>query len=348
MPPRKASQSSKKEHEDPLYSSLLAALDNAGGTISSSVSLTQLPDQGRCCVASQDIPEGHDLFVIPRTFLLNTTNSALPALCKAHDEKHASEDEVNMSIDSVRSSSSSRSKSKSKSKDEPKPPRVWADLQGWAPLILCMMWETWRTSEPANAAAAKKVASTLGETLPAHDWKAYLDVMPADFSALPMFWSEEDLKMLKGTNVLERIGKEEADAVYKDSVRPFVASHALVFLGPSAKDASQPALERLIDEHYSFEHFHIQGSRILSRSFHVKQGNAGKAVGEEADSDDGDSDMESDEGKDDDSERDEEEEETEDTGDISMVPFADLLNASYASENVSRRARLRCLQGVQR
>ena len=91
---------------------------------------------------------------------------------------------------------------------------------------------------------------------------------------------------------------------------------------------------------YSLEAYHMMGSRILSRSFHVEKWddqdeerdgdssamdidqNEEDGGGEDAQIEDGDEDTSDDE-------------DTEDPADVAMVPVADLLNARYGASNVS-------------
>lgn len=37
-----------------------------------------------------------------------------------------------------------------------------------------------------------------------------------------MFWKEEDLNELEGTDIVAKIGKEDAEATYARDVKPFV------------------------------------------------------------------------------------------------------------------------------
>lgn len=48
-----------------------------------------------------------------------------------------------------------------------------------------------------------------------------LDVLPRTFST-PMFWNDEDLKELEGTDIVGKIGKDDAEATYKRDVEPLV------------------------------------------------------------------------------------------------------------------------------
>lgn len=159
----------------------------------------------------------------------------------------------------------------------------WSGLSGWTPLILILMYESLRPAADAK-----------------DNWTAYLDLLPTSFDSL-MFWSKKELKLLEGSMVLGKIGRDEAEEEFNEVVKPFVEMYPDVF-GPA--------------KGYTLSAFHRMGSLILSRSFHVESG-------EEKDEDGEDSDDE------------EEEEEREDVADVAMVPMADLLNAKSGADNVS-------------
>ncbi|BGP00553.1 Ribosomal lysine N-methyltransferase 4 [Rhodotorula toruloides] len=152
------------------------------------------------------------------------------------------------------------------------PAEEFAPLSGWTPLILSMMYEYLRTSS----------------------WEPYFSLLPTQFESL-MFWSPEEFEELEGSTVLNKVGRDEADEEFEQTVKPFVAKHANVFGNP---------------DNYTAELFHRMGSLVLSRSFHVDA----KEPEEDEDSD-------------------EEEEEREDVGDVAMVPFADILNAKSGCDN---------------
>ncbi|SCV73464.1 BQ2448_7390 [Microbotryum intermedium] len=155
-------------------------------------------------------------------------------------------------------------------------------LTGWTPLILSLMYEYLRTLK----------------------WKPYFDLLPASFDSL-MFWSEPELDQLKGSSVLDKVGKKEAELAYTGELLPFVGNHSSV-LGNK--------------EDYTLDLFHRCGSWILSRSFHVESANPDEDKPKGKRDEDSDSD-------------DEEEEEREDVADVAMVPMADLLNARFGSDN---------------
>ena len=227
----------------PAETAFLTWLTTHGTALSPSISLSPFPSMGRGLLALTDIQPDTLLFSLPRSLLLTTSTSALPSLLPAD---------------------------------------VWAELGGWSPLILILMYERLR---PASVPA----------TTP--DWTAYFDLLPeaGSFDSL-MFWNEEELGALKGSMVLSKIGKEEAEEEFTTTVRGVVEKYPEVFGDEKA---------------YTLELFHYMGSLILSRSFHVESAEEE----EEEDSDD-------------------EEEESEDVGDVAMVPMADLLNAKSGCDNV--------------
>lgn len=191
--------------------------------------------------------------------------------------------------------------------------------RGWAGLILCMMWEE------AQGSASK--------------WSDYLASLPASFDT-PMFWSEEDLLELKGTSVVDKLGKDAAEKDYREKVVPVLEGRPDIF-------GHQPP-----SRYYSLENYHLMGSRILSRSFNVEKWDG------EDDSDAGDEDSKEQRSTDMDVDEDpsapksdhelpdeaqensligddgsEDEGEDADSSDVAMVPMADMLNARYGSEN---------------
>ncbi|KAG1725403.1 uncharacterized protein EDB91DRAFT_90561 [Suillus paluster] len=190
--------------------------------------------------------------------------------------------------------------------------------KGWVGLILCMMWE--------------EAQGNQGK------WITYLASLPTQFDT-PMFWSDEELQELQGTAVVDKIGRVEAERDYHEKLVPAIKTRPDLF--PSNK----------IDTWYTLHRYHITGSRILSRSFHVERwegeveqdselvpeednnedAHANTSIGSAMDVDDsGVDDKGVDEaGNDSDSD----DEDTEDTSNIAMVPMADLLNARYDSVN---------------
>ncbi|KAK9455260.1 hypothetical protein V1511DRAFT_499916 [Dipodascopsis uninucleata] len=106
------------------------------------------------------------------------------------------------------------------------------ELGPWLALIVAMMVENRKDSK----------------------WRTYYDVLPTQFTT-PMFWSDKDLDELKGTTVIQNLGKEDAENDYIEKVVPIIKAHMDVF---SKVD-------------HSLEAFHRMGSLILSYSFDVER-----------------------------------------------------------------------------
>ncbi|KAG1861544.1 hypothetical protein DFJ58DRAFT_777259 [Suillus subalutaceus] len=190
--------------------------------------------------------------------------------------------------------------------------------KGWVGLILCMMWE--------------EAQGNQGK------WITYLTSLPTQFDT-PIFWSDEELRELQGTAVVDKIGRDEAERDYHEKLAPAIKTRPDLFP------------HNQIDVWYTLHRYHITGSRILSRSFNVERwegeveqdseyvpeqdsnedARANTSIGSAMDVDDsGDGGEAVNEGG---SDSDSDDEEIDDTSDIAMVPMADILNARYDSVN---------------
>ncbi|KAG8902460.1 hypothetical protein FRB99_004460 [Tulasnella sp. 403] len=152
------------------------------------------------------------------------------------------------------------------------------------------------------------VLSTRTSTLPGllgeKDWEA-LGVGWAGL-ILCMMWEEAKGAEGKWNRYFDKVGKKDAEEDYCGKVLPVIQRRPDLF-PPD-----------LLSTAYSLERYHINGSRILSRSFHVEEWR-GSAMDEGSDSDESDS-----------------EEGVEDAADVGMTPLADLLNARYGCNNQAR------------
>lgn len=91
-------------------------------------------------------------------------------------------------------------------------------------------------------------------------WKPYYNMLPKSFNT-PMFWSDEQVNMLQGSALKDKIGKEEAEEQYNQNIKPFLEANRNKF-------AAQSGFENTLDT------FHRMGSIIMSYSFDVKEKNA--------------------------------------------------------------------------
>ncbi|KAF8629885.1 hypothetical protein AX15_003242 [Amanita polypyramis BW_CC] len=176
--------------------------------------------------------------------------------------------------------------------------------KGWTGMILCMMWEQ------AKGKASK--------------WSEYLSILPDRFDT-PMFWDRNDLYELEGTVVVEKIGKDQANQEYLKKILPALQSRTDIF-----------PLDTWTSE-YSLETYHIMGSRILSRSFHVEPWHDASEDSVDANPEDTNEDVDAtlaDSPRDADIPGETDAEEDEEGVNVAMVPMADMLNARFESENV--------------
>lgn len=141
-------------------------------------------------------------------------------------------------------------------------------------------------------------------------WNAYFNTLPIKdtqnykFNQL-MFWSQEQLKNLSPSLIIDRIGQDEAEAMY-NKLFPKVV-----------EDLNIPELREV-----TLEEYHKVASLIMSYSFDVERPEFNQAEDDEAEEDD--------------------EEDDEADGTIlndryfkSMVPLADILNADTKLHNAS-------------
>lgn len=104
-------------------------------------------------------------------------------------------------------------------------------MSGWSPLILCLMYESQREDsfwKPYFGKSDLYIYLHIQKDLSARGEFSFLaltqqptDVLPTEFST-PMFWSAEDLEELKGTDVMDKIGKEDAEAMFQRELEPII------------------------------------------------------------------------------------------------------------------------------
>jgi SET domain-containing protein 6 len=144
------------------------------------------------------------------------------------------------------------------------------------------------------------------ETRSESPWRAYIDLLPTELNSL-MFWTPEELKELEGSKVLEKIGKEDAEATFLEKLLPVVRANEPVFSNTSL--AAVP--EGVPFETHFLNTAHRMASVIMSYSFDLVV--PGQEEDEKEDSDD--------------------DEEEEKAHYKAMVPMADMLNADADRNN---------------
>ncbi|KAJ8123855.1 hypothetical protein ONZ43_g286 [Nemania bipapillata] len=126
-------------------------------------------------------------------------------------------------------------------------------------------------------------------------WQPYFDVLPTEFDTL-MWWSDKELDWLQASSIVAKIGKDDADSMFRARVLPIVEKNTDVFYPEGSRRLSEDELILLA---------HRIGSTIMAYAFDL-------------------------ENEDDDVEQEGEDEWVEDReGKIlmGMVPMADILNA---------------------
>lgn len=133
-------------------------------------------------------------------------------------------------------------------------------------------------------------------------WYPYFNLLPETFDSL-MFWSDEELQLLKGSAVVDKIGKESADSTFSEQLIPLIAQHANIFQTGGRSN----------DELLSL--CHRMGSTIMAYAFDLEKPETAQSQKE-------------------DEEWEEDEEEAEGaTLPKGMIPLADMLNADADRNN---------------
>ncbi|CAH7672320.1 expressed protein [Phakopsora pachyrhizi] len=242
--------------------------------------------------------------------------------------------------------------------------------KNWNLLLIVLMYESVRSSLIRSKATSDYISGIGYEKLDKTDtnadgddqnnWGPYFDLMPEEFDTL-MFWSEEELDELKGSTILDKIGRQEAESDYFGLIEPFIRSRPDLFPVPNLAESKNIIDQKCNsknyrssgwEDFYGLQVYHRMGSLVLSRSFNIKHLIKSKDFKVEKRDDDG---YESDCGRgmdidedgfdgsnrdrfseheiedsDDDSDEDDDEEKLED---ISMFPLADILNTKIGNEN---------------
>lgn len=141
----------------------------------------------------------------------------------------------------------------------------------------------------------------------ASNWAAYFAILPFEFDTL-MYWTEDELAELQASAVVNKIGKESANAMFLEQLIPVIKEFAPIFFAGD-KRAPQRA-EEMRDER-NLALMHRMGSLIMAYAFDVEPSVSRKDVDEEGYAS-------------------EDEDEALPKG---MVPLADMLNADADHNN---------------
>ncbi|OAX81181.1 hypothetical protein ACJ72_04476 [Emergomyces africanus] len=163
-----------------------------------------------------------------------------------------------------------------------------SDLGPWLCLILVMIFEYLQGG--------------------ASPWSQYFQVLPTNFDTL-MFWTDAELQELKGSAVLNKIGKREAEETILLKILPIISSNPHLF-PPASNLSSYNSPE---GKNVLLSLAHRMGSLIMAYAFDIEKGEDEEKEGQDGYVTD-------------------DEEQQLPKG---MVPLADLLNADADRNNVS-------------
>lgn len=140
-------------------------------------------------------------------------------------------------------------------------------------------------------------------------WWSYLQLLPTEFDTL-MYWTPAELAELQGSLIIDKIGKDEANRLFVESLLPVVQDHARLFGGFASAFQGVSAKGALL------ELAHRMATLIMAYAFDIEY------------------DDNSDEDCPDDSST---------LADLpkAMIPLADIFNAEGDKMNVSHRDRSR-------
>ncbi|KAK7752158.1 Ribosomal lysine N-methyltransferase 4 [Diatrype stigma] len=230
-----------------------------GTTFHESIKIQDLRERGagRGIVATADIPEDTVLFTIPRKAIISVESSELSQkIPEVFEDSTTALEDADNEADEEGGESS-----------------VTPD--SWVSLILVMIYEYLQGDRSA--------------------WKPYLNVLPKEFNTL-MFWSEGELAELQASAITSKIGRDEAENMFRAKILPVIQAHATVFYPEGAERLGEEQLVTLC---------HCMGSTIMAYAFDLENDE------EKPESEDDDEWIEDREGK----------------IMMGMVPMADILNA---------------------
>ncbi|KIW15658.1 hypothetical protein PV08_05707 [Exophiala spinifera] len=211
-----------------------------------SLKIVDLRDRnaGRGIIATQDIAADTDLFTIPRDIIISEETSTLakklPELfSKATATAAAATANTNVDIDDDDDDDDDIDV------DDESDPSV---PDSWLYLILILLYESLHHTTS--------------------QWLPYLSILPqrADSFNTLMFWTDGDLSALKGSAMLNKIGKESANRMFTERIIPVVRRHADIFY-PGGDSQQQ---QQQLSDSALLERCHIIGSLIMSYAFDLQ------------------------------------------------------------------------------
>lgn len=102
------------------------------------------------------------------------------------------------------------------------------------------------------------------DSQPSSHWRTYLDILPHTLNT-PVFWTDSQLGLLKGSSILTRIGAKQIEKDYKKVIVPLLTRAELY----TVSEAEIPAIR---DKYFSFAQYRRFGSLIMAYSFTYDDG----------------------------------------------------------------------------
>ncbi|KAL6706636.1 Ribosomal lysine N-methyltransferase 4 [Coniothyrium glycines] len=100
----------------------------------------------------------------------------------------------------------------------------------------------------------------------ASNWAAYFDILPTRFDTL-MFWSDDELAELQASAVVQKIGKESAEAMFMEQLLPVIREFADTFF--AGEERARQKAEEMRDER-DVALMHRMGTLIMAYAFDVE------------------------------------------------------------------------------
>ncbi|KAH0537842.1 hypothetical protein FGG08_005455 [Glutinoglossum americanum] len=101
-------------------------------------------------------------------------------------------------------------------------------------------------------------------------WKPYFDILPNEFNSL-MFWSKGELEELRGSTVLEKIGRESTDLGFCESLVPVLKDFPELFRCLPYMRGSTATLEPTLSDDEIITLAHRMGSTIMAYAFDLEK-----------------------------------------------------------------------------
>lgn len=124
-------------------------------------------------------------------------------------------------------------------------PDIFRKLNPWMSLILVMIYEVGQEERS--------------------QWWPYLQILPEEFDTL-IFWSSSELAELQGSLVVDKIGKDDANRWFVDSLLPLVIDHNHLF-GKFTSAFDNPNAEEAL-----LEVAHRMATLIMAYAFDMEKG----------------------------------------------------------------------------